>query len=176
MNYRRSKLQGWVLLGAMLTTPVFATTVQKMDLQQLVTLSDSIVQGRVESVETRYEEKTIFTYVSIVVDDPLKGERRRTVLLRHMGGTIGAKTVWIAGMPQFNVAEQVIVFLRNKQDGTFDVIGLDQGKYDVVDDHAVANVSGVTILDPKTGLTSDAGFVNKAPLEAFKARIRELTR
>jgi len=118
----------------------------------------------------------IYTYASIVVDDPLKGERRRTVLLRHMGGTIGAKTVWIAGMPQFKAGEQVIVFLRNKQDGTFDVIGLDQGKYDVVDDYAIANVSGVAILDPKTGLMSEAGFVNKAPLEAFKAKIRELTR
>ena len=41
---------------------------------------------------------------------------------------------------------------------------------------AVANVSGVSILDPKTGLMSDGGFVDKAPLETFKAKIRELAR
>jgi hypothetical protein len=165
-----------VVIMAMLATPVFATTVQKMELQQLVAASDSIVQGTVESVEARYEEKMIYTYVSIVVDDPLKGEQRRTVLLRQIGGTIGAKTVWISGMPQFRAGQQVIVFLRNRQDGTFDVIGLNQGKYDIIDDNAVANVSGVTILDPKTGLMSERGFVEKAPLLAFKAKIRELMR
>ena len=175
MNYRRCKRYGFILVLA-LATPLLATTIQKMELQQLVTTSDSIVQGRVETVEARYEERMIYTYVSIIVDDPLKGDRRRTVLLRHMGGTIGAKTVWIPGMPQFNPSENVIVFLRNRQDGTFDVVGLNQGKFDIVNDYAVANVSGVSILDPKTGLMSERGFMEKAPLEAFKSKIRELMR
>jgi hypothetical protein len=34
----------------------------------------------------------------------------------------------------------------------------------------------VNVLDPKTGQMSDAGFVEKAPLEAFKNKIRELVR
>jgi hypothetical protein len=130
----------------------------------------------VESVEARIEANRIYTYVSLVVDDPLKGDRRRTVLLRQPGGSVGARRTWIPGMPQFNRGEQVIVFLRDRRDGTFDVTGLNQGKYDIVNDFAVANVSGVAILDPKTGLVSDAGFIDKAPLEAFKARIRELVR
>jgi len=176
MNYTRSKLHWPILFVAMLATSVFATIVQKMELQQLVATADSIVQGRVESVEARYEERTIYTYISIVVDEPLKGDRRRTVLLRQMGGRIGAKAVWIAGMPQFNSGDQVIVFLRNRQDGTFDVIGLNQGKYDIVNDYAVANVAGVSILDPKTGLISEKAFVDKVPLETFKTKIRELMR
>ena len=48
--------------------------------------------------------------------------------------------------------------------------------YDIVDDFAVANVSGVSIMDTKTGLVSETGFVSKAPLETFKAKIRELAR
>ena len=175
MNCRRCKRYGFILVLA-LATPLLATTIQKMELQQLVTTADSIVQGRVETVEARYEERMIYTYVSVMVDDPLKGDRRRTVLLRHMGGTIGAKTVWIPGMPQFKPSEHVIVFLRNRQDGTFDVIGLNQGKFDIVNDYAVANVTGVSILDPKTGLMSERGFIEKAPLEAFKSKIRELMR
>jgi hypothetical protein len=177
MSYRRSKLHWPILVVAMLvSTSAFATIVQRMELQQLVTTADSIVQGRVESVEARYEERTIYTYISLVVDDPIKGDRRRTVVLRQMGGRIGAKTLWIAGMPQFNPGDQVIVFLRNRQDGTFDVIGLNQGKYDIVNDYAVANVAGISILDPKTGLISEKGFVDKVPLETFKTKIRELMR
>jgi hypothetical protein len=175
MNYTRCKRYAFILVLA-LATPLLATTIQKMELQQLVTTADSIVQGRVEAVEARYEERMIYTYVSIIVDDPLKGDRRRAVLLRQMGGTIGAKTVWIPGMPLFKPSDQVILFLRNRREGTFDIIGLNQGKYDIVNDYAVANVSGVSILDPKTGLMSERGFMEKAPLEAFKSKIRELMR
>jgi hypothetical protein len=165
-----------ILLIVLAATPLAATTVEKMELPQLVYVADNIVQGRVESVEARYEDQMIYTYASIIVDDPLKGDRRRTVLVRHMGGRIGARFVRISGMPQFQAGDQLIVFLRNRQDGTFDVVGLNQGKYEIVDNHAVANVSGVTILDPKTGRLSDAGFVERAPLEAFKEKIRELMR
>ena len=70
----------------------------------------------------------------------------------------------------------MIVFLRNRHDGTFDIAGLNQGKYDIDNEFAVANVSGVTMVDPKTGLMSDHAFVDKAPLESFKAKIRELVR
>jgi len=176
MNHSLLKLHGLLLVVTLLAAPAFASTVQKMELPQLVSASHNIVQGRVESVEARYETNRIYTYVSVVVDDPLKGDRRRTVLLRQPGGKIGAKTLWVAGMPEFKVGDQVIVFLRNRQDGTFDVVGLNQGKYDIVNDYAVANVSGLTLLDTKTGLLSDAGFLEKAPLEAFKAKIRELVR
>ena len=170
------KFAGSFLLIATLALPLFATTVERMELPQLVSASDNIIQGRVESLEARYEGNRIYTYVSIVVEDPLKGERRRAVLLRQPGGTIGGKRTWIPGMPQFKPGNQVIVFLRDRRDGTFDVAGLNQGKYDIENNFAVANVSGLTLLDRATGRMSDAGFVEKAPLEAFKAKIRELVR
>src|SRR5438552_2520247 len=176
MRHKLRGLIGLIFGAAISALPLYATTVEKMELPRLVSASDNIVQGRVESVEARYENRMVYTYVSVVVDEPIKGERRRTVLVRQLGGKIGAMTAWIAGMPQFKTGDQVIVFLKNRQDGTYDVIGLNQGKYDIVNDYAVANVSGVSVLDPKTGLMSDAGFVDKAPLETFKAKIRELVR
>jgi hypothetical protein len=175
MSRKLSRFIGLILAVAM-ATPVFATTVVKMELPELVGASDSIVQGRVESVDVRYEDKMVYTYVSVRVDDPLKGERRRSVLVRQLGGRIGAMNMLVAGMPQFKAGDQVIVFLRDRKNGAFDVIGLNQGKYDIVEDFAVAHVSGVSVVDPKTGHVSDSGFVDKAPLEAFKSKIRELVR
>jgi hypothetical protein len=156
--------------------PISATTVERMELPQLVAASDNIVQGRVESMESRYEANRIYTYVSITVDDPIKGAPRKAVLVRQLGGTVGAKRTWIPGMPQFTSGSQVIVFLRDRHDGTFDVAGLNQGKYDIDKDFAVANISGITLVDPKTGAMSDHGFIEKAPVETFKAKIRELVR
>jgi hypothetical protein len=156
----------------------FATTIRKMELPELVKTSEAIVQGRIEQVYVRWDaqRKMAFTYVSITVDDPLKGERRRSVLIRQLGGRIGALNQIVAGAPRFNVGDQVIVFLKAGNDGTFQVVGLNQGKYEIVEDVAVANVSGVSVLDAKTGRMSDGGFVSKAPLESFKSRIRGLSR
>jgi len=170
------KLPSITLSTMIFATPLFATTVMKMDLPALVSTSDSIIKGRIESVEARYEERRVFTYVSVTVDDPLKGERKSTILIKQPGGTIGERTEWVAGMPRFKAGAQVILFLRNRQDGTFDVVGLNQGKYEIMDDYAVANVSGVSMMDPRTGLVSDAGFIQKNPVETFKAKIRELVR
>jgi len=165
-----------VMLAAALAVPAFASTVKKMDLQELVTVSDSVVQGTVESVETRWEAKSIYTYASIRVDEGIKGGPRRAVLVRQPGGKIGSLNLDAPGTPKFKVGDQVVVFLRDRKDGTFDVVGLSQGKYDVVDNFAVTNVAGMTLVDPKTGALIEGGPVDKKPLEAFKAQIRGYAR
>ena len=68
-----------ILVITSAAVPLHATTVKKMELPELVSTSDAIVQGRVESVEARWEQKLAYTYVSVIVDDPLKGERRRAL-------------------------------------------------------------------------------------------------
>ena len=176
MSRQIRKLRLLILVVVALAVPAFATTVRKMELPELVSASDSIVQGRVESVESRWENNQAFTYTSVNVDDPLKGGRRRAVLIRQIGGKIGNLNVTVSGMPQFKRGDQVIVFLKNRVDGTFDVVGLNQGKYEIVNDFAVANVSGLTLINEKTGRMEEAGFMEKAPLEAFKEKIRGLVK
>src|SRR5262245_45792800 len=80
-----------------------ATTIIRMDLSQLVQQADSIVQGRVDGVTVQWDSsrKLAFTYITISVDDPLKGERRRTLTIRQLGGQVGALNLSVAGMPQF---------------------------------------------------------------------------
>jgi hypothetical protein len=170
------KLFKLAMIAAMLAAPAFATTVKKMDLQELIKVSDAIAQGTVESVETRWEDKSIYTYASIRVDESIKGGPRRAYLLRHPGGTIGALSLDAPGTPKFNQGDQVIVFLRDRKDGTFDVVGLGQGKYDIVNNFAVTNVAGLTLADPATGRFMEGGPVDRKPLDAFKTQIRGLMR
>jgi len=165
------------ILGlAVLAAPLFATTVRKMELPQLISVSDHIVQGRVESVQSREEGNRIFTYISVIVDESIKGDRRPTLLIRQLGGRVGQQISLIAGMPQFRVGEEVILFLKIRQDTAFDVVGMNQGKYQIVSNLAVTNLSGVNFVDSKTGLISDGGFVARTPVETLKAKIRELMR
>ncbi len=170
------QISGIVTGFLLLAVTGWATTVVRMDLPALVQESDNILQGRVELVYAQWDDqkRTIFTYVSIRVYDPLKGEQRQNVLIRQLGGRVGAMNLSIAGMPAFESGEEVIVFLKSNPEGTYHVVGLGQGKYEIVSGLAVANVSGLELVDRKTGQMIEGGVVTKEPLETFKSRIRRL--
>ncbi len=164
------------LLAGLGPRPAAGSIVKDMALGELVGASDSIVQGVVESVTSEWdnEKKLIFTHASIRVDDPLKGERRRTLQIRQMGGQVGALTLSVPGMPEFSEGMGVIVFLKASGNGTFHVVGLSQGRYVIDEDFATANISGVDLVGPKTGLVTGASIARTVDLESFKARIRQL--
>jgi hypothetical protein len=166
------------LCTLLISSTASATTIVKLDLPQLVRESDSIVQGRIDNVYSQWDAqlKVIFTYVSVHIDDPLKGQPRQSVLIRQLGGKVGALNMSIPGMPRFNNGDEVIVFLKGNPEGTYHVVGLNQGKYEVIDDFAISNVSGVSLVDVKTRQVIDGPLINREPLESLKSRIRELAR
>ena len=169
-------LIGIALIAAILSAPAFATTVARLNLEQLVQRADLIVQGHVESVYCQWDEvrRLVFTYISIRVDEPIKGERRQSVLIRQIGGTVGTIQMSIAGVPQFTSGEMAIVFLKHQDDSTFQVVGMSQGLYKIVENFAVSNVFGVDLIDGRTGEITKPPIGGRAPLEQLKTKIREL--
>ena len=177
-NNRTRNLFGMAFIAAILAVPVFATTVVKLNLEQLVQRADLIVQGQVQSVYYQWDDERhlVFTYVSIRVDEPLKGERRQWILIRQVGGIAGTIQMSVAGVPQFKNGETAIVFLKRQDDSTFQVVGMNQGLYEIVDDFAVSNLAGVDLFDSKTGEITKPLAGGRAPLEQLKTKIRELVR
>jgi hypothetical protein len=180
-NTKRACIRGrsWIgvaLMLALLAAPAFATTVTKLNLAQLVKRADLIVQGQVQSVYTQWdaEQHLVFTFISIRVDESLKGGNRQSVLIRQVGGTVGTVQMSIAGVPQFKSGEMAIVFLKRQDDSTFQVVGMNQGLYEIVEDFAVSNLSGVDLFDSKTGEITKPLVGGRAPLEQLKTKIREL--
>ena len=154
---------------------VWATTVVKMELPEIVQKSDRIVEGVVESVESRWdaERKLAFTYVSFRVDEEFKGVPARNVTLKLLGGTVGALNVTVAGMPRFTPRQRAIVFLRSQPGAMYDLVGLNQGVYEVVGDFAVSDLSGVELIDPKNGAITKPVSTPKTSLSEFKQKIRQ---
>ena len=176
---RGHKARGYVFAAALVLTlasSATATTVLRLDLPDLVNKADNIVQGRVEQVYVDWdaERRLAFTYISINVDDPMKGARRQTVLIRQVGGRVGNISMHVAGMPTFSQGEEVILFLNDLHNGTFMVVGMNQGKYQITQDYAVANAAGIELYNPKTGRLEIPAMVNRVPLETFKSQIRGL--
>jgi hypothetical protein len=172
------KLIGIALMVAILAAPALATTVVRLNLEQLVQRADLIVQGQVQSVYCQWDEerRLVFTYISIRVDEPLKGERRQWVLIRQVGGSMGTIRMSVAGVPQFKSGEMAIIFLKSQDDSTFQVVGMNQGLYEIVEDVAVSNVFGVDLFDSKTGQITKPLVGGRTPLEQLKTQIRELLR
>jgi hypothetical protein len=185
-----------ILLAGLSTMPALGTTVPKMDLQALVDGSDRILQGKVEAMEVQMDStlNLPFTVVRVRVDDPIcqrpaprvrcsasAGDRRQAVFLRHIGGrrmTPNGPVATVAnGIPEFRIGDNVILFLRVLPDGTnFQVVGLNQGKYDVVNETAVSNIAGLDLVDPQTGKIMPTAFAERAPVDSLKAKIRELVK
>src|SRR5688572_20176312 len=103
-----------VVFCLLMTGTALATTVVKMELPALVRNADSIVQGRVEEVYSKWDSTRglIFTYASVRVEEPMKGQRFGTVVIKQIGGKVGALNLYVSGMPKFNPADRVILFLK----------------------------------------------------------------
>ncbi len=146
------------LVGAQVA---FATTVQKLTLQELTKKSESIVMARVDDAVSSWDtaHKEIYTYFTLSVLQPVKGSKGvTTITLRQIGGTVGNIASVVPGMPNFRKGEEVVVFLTQKDAAGYPwVMGLQQGKYSVT-----TAKNGV-----KSGGHVDATTSPDMPLNAF---------
>jgi hypothetical protein len=136
-RFRLSIAVAAVALGLLGAQAAFATTVQKLSLQDLAKRSESIVMAKVSDVTSSWDagHKEIYTSISLQIVSPVKGRKgESTVTLRQIGGTVGNIASIVPGMPRFTVGEEVVVFLTQKDASGYPwVMGLQQGKYSVVE-------------------------------------------
>ena len=125
---RRLLLAGVVLLlSASLAT---ATTLVRLDFDDLVEQADRIVIGTVEHTQGFWEETGTFVHtdVTLSVDRNLRGRGPSEIVLRTPGGVVGGTGQVFHGAATFEIGERVLVFLTTWEDGTPKVLGYAQGK------------------------------------------------
>ncbi len=161
----------------LLCLPAGATTMLRADLPELAHSADSIVQGTVRRVESRWsgDGRRIVTDVEIQVSDTLKGQASGTVVVTQPGGRVGDIGQVVSGLASFTKGEEVVLFLERRGSKAFRVAGMAQGKYKVQRSEdgtralAVPEPTGDTLLlDPDTrqATTSSARTVSLAELKA----------
>ena len=107
---------------------------------ELAAQAQRVVLGDVESVQARWtaDGKGIETVVEIGVELELSNASAgATARIVQPGGTMGDRSLWVSGMPEFKQGERVLVFLEivgPDADGTtmHRVLGLAQGKFNVL--------------------------------------------
>jgi hypothetical protein len=169
-----------------------ATTVIPPTFDELVGQAELIFQGTVTDVKSEWAgeggQRHIVSYVTVQVEDALKGNPGATYTMRMLGGTIGDETMGVSDSPKFKVGDREILFVENNGRQFIPLVGIMHGRFhlqrdertgaDIVlnnegkavtdlaqlgkeDDHAGANASSAT--------TDSAVALDAA---AFKSAIR----
>lgn len=118
----------------MATVPVAAqASLRAVSDDTLARSSAAAVQGRVVATSARWDDAaaTIYTFVTIdVVKSWGFPQPPPRVVVKQLGGVVGDTAFVVGGQAQFEIGEDVVVFLDVRpRDNTLSVAGLEQGKW-----------------------------------------------
>jgi len=164
--------------------PADATTLRKMDLPELVSLADRIVDARAISRNVYWDPSgtQIYTDTTFEVLAEAKGQGPATLTVTLLGGRIDPLEMREEGTPGFSVGEEVVLFTLERPDGNHNLVGFTQGVMRVQPDadsgekFAVSEVPlGVTLVDPgQTQAASSRPSPLRAPLASLLDQVRQI--
>ncbi len=95
------------------------------DRDYIASVSDYIIEGRVEKVEAKWnQDKTqIFTYADIPIEKYVKGApfQQKRLKIVTPGGTVGEISQWVEDQPIFHEGKHVRVYFQ-AVDGSFTIV------------------------------------------------------
>src|SRR5256885_5192680 len=117
-----------------------ATTVIPPSFDELVSRAEMIFQGKVTDVRSEWTgegaQRHIMSYVTLKVEDAIKGNPGSTVTLRMLGGTVGGETMEVSDAPKFKVGDRDILFVENNGTQFVPLVGIMHGRFRVKKDAA----------------------------------------
>ena len=168
-------------------SPAQATVLKYMGLTDLAELSTSVIRGEVIAQKVVQEEGHIWTDSSVRVSRVIRGKvaAGQVLVMRQLGGETPTRGERVAGMAQFSLGENVLVFARDVG-GRFHVpVGACLGKFSVylddkgerrvrrhLDDAAFArfNAAGRMTIRHGVTLTQESDMTLAALLAAITPR------
>ena len=166
-----------VLLAAAWAFPAGAS-IQYLTDEDMVQLSDSIVTGTVASVNSSWVQRGRFrgivTDVELTVQDSAKGRLNKSasIFLHMPGGRVGSVVTRASEMPEFQVGDEVLLYLQYKESVGYVVVAGKRGKYEIVTDGG-SGVKYIAASSPEAqaSLAESAQAVSKAaPKDGAGAR------
>ena len=131
-----------LIVSGLSVTSVRATTVNALDLPDLVNKADVIADVTVTNTEPyvyyAQDGRSVHTRVTFRVNgQPIKGNISSPLVLDFLGGSVGYLKMAVSGVPQLQVGQRLIIFSHEPNDFYVSpFIGLDQGAMRVVRDQA----------------------------------------
>jgi len=128
--------------------------VKQMSAQDLTTASTAVFYGKCskKSCDWDANHRIIYTYVTVVPDEYIKGNLGSSAVIAVPGGQVGNIIYEVSDMPVFSEGEEVMAFVRTNPAGKNLLTGGFQGKMKMEKDSKTGKwtVSG-TVPETKTG-------------------------
>lgn len=188
MKHLRKRSEMWlallVVVLSMVVMPAHALSIAKATLEELTRESQHIVVGRIVAIDYQWQNvdhQVIETVLTVAVENPVKGVSSPTIQVTQLGGTIGDLTMEIPGTPQFDVGDEVLLFLQDHQNkywihsialGAFSIVTENNGEKLVVN-----HLQGIDLIDPGSGarVAADEAFPI-IPLTEFLEQVNHYIR
>jgi hypothetical protein len=106
------------------------------------------------------------SYVTLKVEDAIKGNPGPTVTLRMLGGTVGGETMEVADAPKFKVGDRDILFVENNGTQFVPLVGIMHGRFHVKKDTTGQD----TVFTDEGSPLSDVTQLGKNPKAASAGR------
>lgn len=134
-------------------TPARATIFVDMSDAELTRVADAVVVATVSSIETvSAANGGLDTYVTLAVEETLKGDAAHELVLRQPGGTLPDRSFYIAGSPTFSTGERHLLFLSAHHDGTARTTAFGLGQFRIEDDPTTGEAMAArTLTEPVLG-------------------------
>lgn len=160
----------WAVLAVVCGASAWGTTLIAASVEQLAAASQAVARVRVVSVEVkRADARHLVTVAECEVLDVLQGSVGRMLKVSTPGGALDGLAQHVAGAPSFTVGEEAVLFLRSPIAQTWQVTGLEQGKWKVEAGQAAPVLSEVII----EGAPRAAA---KVALDVLGARVRAVVK
>ena len=108
---------------------LFATTLERMSIEEMAQQSTEIVRARVTSQRAEQRNGVIYTRSVLTVLDRWKGTPAATVEVSVPGGKLGNLQQSFPGAPALGQGAEYVFFLWTGKSGVTQVIGLSQGVF-----------------------------------------------
>ncbi len=162
----------FLLLTFSFGSSAHATTIQKLEFQDIADNSALIVEGEVVSISHFSEDNFVYTRVQIKIDDVLKGlDPGEFIELDFLGGKQDGKSVQVAGQDIPEKGERGFYFIEDLAMRAINPLtGWSQGHFRIVTD-----AKGHQLLEKNTLVDSEAILdLNNNKNSALATKLRNL--
>jgi len=162
---------------------VRGTTFMLMSDEDLVHGSSVVALGQVQGIATSSDSTAqMETQINVAIEEQMKGMPRSSVTFAIPGGSADGVRRVVFGAPQFYLGERVLVFLRQRTDGTLSTNALAMGKYSVVSSSTGdvarrqlgADGTAALAYDKTSNALTSAPTTDERPLDSFLDTLRQI--
>lgn len=174
----------WVGVCLMLPLSLSATSVVPPTFPKLVSESDYIIRAVVKSVSAEVRVKNgkrkIYTSVELEVRETIAGTPPEHVVLVMLGGRVGDEELRVEGVPQFQVGDEDILFVKDNGRQFYPLTAIMHGRYPVLKERAsrreyVARANKVPLTSSDEVSLPMAESASAAMLQQVKSPAQALT-